>query len=117
MGIDSSKFESHADRISSDYSDEIAYRCAISRKYYYIFHKLRQTYPSYFTFEHGDHGKAKELVRRKGSNDLADDLDDLRELRNDSDYDIDSDIEEIDFRTFEYDLENFILDAKSAGVL
>jgi uncharacterized protein (UPF0332 family) len=116
MGVNSDDFENHGDRISADYNDEIAYRCTISRKYYHIFHKLRETYPSYFDFGPGDHGKAKKLIRENVDKQLADDLDDLHSDRKDADYDIDDNIEELDLQTFEHDLNEFILEAKSQGL-
>ncbi|MFB6188034.1 MAG: hypothetical protein ABEI86_14365 [Halobacteriaceae archaeon] len=109
-----SDFENHSDRVSNEYNDEISYRSAISRKYYFIFHLIREQNRSYFSFEQGDHGKAKKLARQKGGPNLADDLDDLRDERNRADYDIVSDL---DLATFEHDLQNFILEAKRQGLI
>lgn len=117
MGVNPKDFETHADRIDSDYSDEIAWRCAISRKYYCIFHQLRQRHPSEFQMGGGDHGRAKKLARKKGGKSLADDLDDLHASRKRSDYEINDNIEELDLRTFEQELQQFIISAKTNNLL
>jgi len=117
MGVQPSDFEDHSDRVSGDYNDEISYRSAISRKYYYIFHLIREENRSDFSFGHGDHGRAKDLARQKGGRSLADDLDDLRDERNRADYDIDDNVSDLDLATFEHDLQDFILEAKRQGLI
>lgn len=117
MGVQPSDFEDHSDRISNDYNDEISCRSAISRKYYYIFHLIREQNRSHFSFEQGDHGRAKTLARQKGGKSLADDLDDLRDERNRADYDIDDNVENLDLATFEHNLKEFILEAKRQGLI
>jgi len=103
MVVSPDDFKSHSERIE-DYEDEIARRCAISRRYYYIFHLLREENnphsQSYFNYGPGDHGEASSFIQRVGYKNLADDLDDLRDARNEADYDIDDNISDLDLATF-----------------
>lgn len=112
MTVQPDDFNDHADRISSSHNDEIARRCAISRKYYYAFHYVRengQSHPSAnFQFGPGDHGRAKGLLKDIGQKQLANLLFKLHKRRKEADYDIGKNIEEKDLNKMESDLNKFI---------
>lgn len=114
MVVDASDFGDHSKRITEDYDDEIARRCAISRKYYNLFHfikKVAQTHFNVTFYEKGrDHGIAEEFTRN-----LLDDDEryfELMRLRHKSDYDIDKDISSIRVDAAQYRLETLIDDVE-----
>lgn len=114
-------FEDHADRVDDEFNDEIARRASISRRYYYIFHRVREENDghsrSHFTYRTGDHQEAIDFLERLGYNDLADDFHDLRSKRNEADYDIDDTIGEFEYQMFQADLEDFEREAETEGIL
>lgn len=73
------------------YSQEAAFRSAVSRAYYAAYCYAR----NYAHDQHGfmpskgsqDHTLVREHFRKRGYIDIANDLDDLRQLRNNCDYD------------------------------
>lgn len=121
MPVSPDDFEDHADRVDDEFSDEIARRASISRRYYYIFHRIREENDchaqSHFTYRTGDHQEAIDFLERLGYNDLADDLHDLRSKRNEADYDINDTIGQFEYQMFQADLEDFERAAKTEGIL
>jgi len=121
MPVSPDDFEDHADRVDDEFGDEIARRASISRRYYYIFHRIREENDghsqSHFTYRTGDHQEAIDFLERLGYNDLADDLHDLRSKRNEADYDIDDTIGEFEYQMFQADLEDFEREAETEGIL
>jgi hypothetical protein len=115
MPVEPIDFETHSERAKDDYTDEIAFRCIISRKYYYVFHSIREENQDHnkskFT-GYGDHGEASEFMARLGYKDLADKFDDLRTKRNEADYDLDEDISDMDLAMYKNDVEEFVTGAK-----
>jgi len=112
MVVDHADFESHSDRISNRFSDEIARRCAMSRRYYSAFHFVRENGRSdpnsNFTDGGGDHQAAQQLLRAKGRPALAQKLNTLHEERKRADYDIDDTIESIDVNRMERTYREFM---------
>lgn len=111
MVINPNDFLEHSERIKEKFDDEIARRCAISRGYYYAFHfvhEIGKNHPkSNFQNGSGDKGEAEKFLERIGQKDIADKLQDLRNQRNDADYELDIEIDERDFGKFKQDIEQF----------
>jgi len=74
-------------------SKEAAYRCAVSRAYYAAFCHARNFARDHYGFipQSGvdDHGRVRAIFRQKRRHDIASALDDLRDWRNQCDYDDD----------------------------
>jgi len=77
-------------------NEEIAYRTAISRAYYFVFHHVRENkkknkYRVHFTQGTGDHGKVKELLKKVDVN-LSALFTQLHDRRKIADYDMEKNI-------------------------
>lgn len=112
MTVQPVDFDDHADRVSSSFNDEIALRCAISRKYYYAFHYVRengQSHPSAdFQFGGGDHGHAKKFLKDIGQKQLSNILFKLHKRRKKADYDIGKNVNQNDLSKVNSDLNMFL---------
>lgn len=123
MTVSPEDFQAHADRVKEQYSDEIDRRAVISRYYYYIFHRMREENDSHpdsnFTYQGygSDHSEASDFLKRIDCKDLADCYDDLRNKRNEADYDIDKNIGPFEMQMFLADLEDFEEQAEKENVL
>lgn len=115
MPVTPSDFNDHKDRIKS-HDDEISMRCAISRGYYHAFHMTRQKGSGRpeadFNYGPGDHGKAKQFLKKAVGRGLSDDFDDLHSKRKKADYELNDTIDDMDLAVFEHELEEFILKLK-----
>lgn len=102
MGIDPDEFERHANRVENAFSDEIAFRNVISRKYYHAFHLVRENGDSdpdsNFTQTGHDHKEAPSFLKKKGQKQLANLLMRMRIARNNADYELDKTIDKNDLR-------------------
>lgn len=121
MPVSPEDFETHAIRVDDRYDDEISRRAVISRKYYYIFHKIREENESHpeseFTYRGQDHQEASNFLERLELKQLSDILDDLRNERNKADYDIDDPLGEFEYQMFQADLEDFKELARQENIL
>jgi uncharacterized protein (UPF0332 family) len=121
MPVAPSDFKSHADRVDDTHNDEIARRSSISRKYYYIFHRVREENDghakSHFTYRGGDHQEVSKFLERIGHKNLSDLYDNLRSKRNEADYDIDKSIGSFKYQMFLADLDDFEREAKQECVI
>ena len=110
MAVDPVDFKEHAERLTGQFGNEITYRCAMSRCYYYVFHYVRENGESHHSVEFNksaaDHKEAKNLLRITGDENLSDDFQKLRRWRNKVDYDLHLDIDELDHKKFERKLES-----------
>lgn len=121
MPVSPDDFATCADQLTSNGSDEISRRSAISRRYYYIFHKVREENDNHadsrFSYRGGDHQEAVDFLKRIGYNNLADGYHDIRVKRNEADYDISNSIGQFEYQMFLADLEDFEREARNKGII
>lgn len=111
-----------AEKLVSDLNnEEIVYRTAISRAYYYAFHFVREncgTHPdAMFRYDHTDHQEAVNFFMRVGRRDLASIMRSLRNRRNHADYELTRTITKDQAEEFINDVRDFIANLKCSGLI
>lgn len=103
MPVTPDEFNTQSERTKRNFDDEIALRCAISRKYYNVFHFVREnadSHPSVEFQEQGDHTRVVNFIDDIGRSNLSDDVAWLKRKREEADYDLDEEFDEMDYEMF-----------------
>jgi uncharacterized protein (UPF0332 family) len=105
-----------------DFGDEeVIYRTAISRCYYYAFHFVRENYGTHpyanFRYDYTDHEEIIEFFRRVRRRDLASQILSFRNKRNIADYELSRSVKYDQAKEFIDDVKYFISELKSSNLL
>jgi len=101
--------------------EEVIYRTAISRCYYYAFHFVRENCgmhsDAFFKYDHEDHKEVIDFFRRVGRRDLASMIRSFRDKRNNADYELTLNISREQAIEFINDVKSFVVEVKNSGLI